>query len=120
MLLKFTHAEVAVQSNNAHNPLFAISEVTGGTSRIVNTMKAMQQYMEDIVNTMNVPTVCINFEPLKTQPMNKKEEIMVPSSTHTNVAIRTHTGGFWPIPENYFPSHGITTLVCLNICNIFR
>lgn len=87
--------------------LAPMSEVTGGNCQIVTSMKALLGAVESLLGRLYTGLV-INLECATNPPPNKD----IPSAClHKLMFIRPNVGGFWPIPEAYWPDPNMTSLM---------
>jgi hypothetical protein len=87
-----------------------MSEVTGGTTYLVHNLKSLLSAIESLVPRLQ-PGVVVNFEPLSTP-----SGIQVPAAClHKMLYVRPGAGGFWPIPEAFFPESNMTSLVLISL-----
>eukprot|EP01132_Coremiostelium_polycephalum_P009276 gene9276-11369_t len=98
IVLKFNGIPSASQIGPHTEPIIApMCEVTGGKCQIATSMKTMIQQVEGLIQKLQSGVV-VSFEPI---PIPSVQNLPMPS-LHKMLYVRTQ-GGFWPIPENYYP-----------------
>ncbi|KAN0031375.1 hypothetical protein ACTFIV_005239 [Dictyostelium citrinum] len=81
-------------------------DVTGGRCQVATNMKTMIQQVEGLMQKLQGGVV-VSFEPLVNQQQAQQLLPPPPLSLHKMLYVRQQ-GGFWPIPESYYPD--ITSL----------
>jgi integrator complex subunit 6 len=77
------------------SPLEPICEVTGGAVKIVNTIRSIYPILEELNAKICQIGVMVSFD--------GPSEVI---SSHKMLFVK-QTNGYWPIPENYLPTHQI-------------
>lgn len=86
-----------------------MSDVTGGLCQVVSNMKALLSAIELIIPKQT--GVILNFDIIN---MNNSAPITPPpptNSLHKLVSVRPNAGGFWPLPEGFWPDSNMSALV---------
>jgi hypothetical protein len=96
-----------------------MSEVTGGKSLVVNSLKGMLSEIDKLLPRLQ-PGVVVSFDPLPPPPIPVYDNPdaaftptppPAPQCLHRMIYIRSPQGGFWPIPESFLPDNSLSQLV---------
>mmetsp|Transcript_11630 Transcript_11630/g.16135 ORF Transcript_11630/g.16135 Transcript_11630/m.16135 type:complete len:793 (+) Transcript_11630:2-2380(+) len=91
---------------NKESLMTPMSEVTGGTCQTISSMKGMMSAIESLITKLSTGIV-VNLE---NAAPSASSTVTAPSVQHKLIYVRPNSGGFWPIPESFFPDPNMSQL----------
>ena len=109
--------EISKNDRKILSSIGPICAVTGGFCKIVKDMNSLTSGIVEITKKLNTIGVIVNFKLMEHKFRSNESLLLKPSDINSpHCLLKCPRGkknnGLWPIPENFFPTNTMNSLVC--------